>query len=93
MLVDRVRSPQCEKPGKCQIPVGKKRGFPQFALSYPPICDVRIRGLPNLHYGYLVVLNEMLACLLVAISGLFGTVPRTSALPPKADIQTAKSGQ
>ena len=26
-------------------------------------------------------------CLLLAISGLFGGVPRTSALPPKADIK------
>ncbi len=45
-----------------------------------------------LHYGYLVVLNGMLACLLVAISGLFGTVSRTSALPPKADINGYGAG-
>ena len=35
-------------------------------------------------FGLLILVAE---CPLMAISGLFGAVPRRSALPPKADIQ------
>ncbi len=37
--------------------------------------------------------NACSECPLLAISGLFGAVPQTSALPPKADIQIMIPGR
>ena len=44
-----------------------------------------------LHYGYLVVLNGMLACPLLAISRHPEGHTRESALPPKANIRWRKN--
>ncbi len=87
--------------GPCEIaPMPKTRKMSHFCgqkMRFSTICvelstDIRrSNSWPTyLHYGYLVVLNGMLACPLLAISGLFGTVPRTSALPPITDIRTVK---
>ncbi len=64
---------------------GKNGGKPAFqALSPSPrrltTKDRRIHAV-----------EMAVECPLVAISGLFGAVPRRSALPPKADIRGART--